>query len=56
MAIYTDSDYSGLMTRYVLVFDPATGTLNASEEWLTTTAGALKVRVPAVISYSAWRH
>jgi hypothetical protein len=56
VAIYTDSDYSGLMTRYVLVFDPATGMLNASEEWLTTTAGALKVRVPAVISYSAWRH
>jgi hypothetical protein len=56
IAVATDSDYSGLMTRYVLVFDPTTGALNAEEAWLTTSAGKLNVPVPSVISYTAWKH
>ncbi|TPG17031.1 CU044_5270 family protein [Pedococcus bigeumensis] len=55
VAIATDSDHSGLMTRYILIFDPSTGTLNGSEQWLTTSAGSLNVRVPAVIAYSLWK-
>ncbi|MDF2146950.1 CU044_5270 family protein [Knoellia sp. p5-6-4] len=56
IAVATDSDYSGLMTRYILVFDPNTGALNAEEAWLTTSAGRLNVPVPSVISYTAWKH
>ena len=55
-AVATDSDYSGLMTRYILVFDPTTGALNAEEAWLTTSAGQLHVPVPSVVSYTAWKH
>ena len=49
-AVATDSSFTGLPMRYVLVFDPHTGGLLASEEWLTTTAGALDVPVPSVIA------
>jgi hypothetical protein len=54
-AIATDSSFTGLPIRYVLVFDPHTGSLLASEQWLTTTAGALDVPVPSVIAYHLWR-
>ena len=54
-AIATDSSFTGLPVRYVLVFDPHTGGLLASEQWLTTTAGALDVPVPSVIQYHLWR-
>ncbi len=50
-AIAFDSAYSGLPTRYVLLFDPGTGTLLGSEDILTKTAGKLSVPIPSVISY-----
>ena len=55
MAVATDSSFTGLPIRYVLVFDPLTGGPCSSEEWLTTTAGALDVPVPSVIAYHLWR-
>ena len=55
IAIATDSAFTGLPVRYVLVFDPHTGSLLSSEQWLTTTAGALDVPVPSVIQYHLWR-
>jgi hypothetical protein len=54
-AIAADSAFTGLPLRYVLVFDPHTGALLSSEQWLTTTAGALDVPVPSVIQYHLWR-
>jgi hypothetical protein len=54
-AIAADSAFTGLPVRYVLVFDPHTGALLSSEQWLTTTAGALDVPVPSVIQYHLWR-
>lgn len=50
----TDSAFSGLPTRYLLVFDPSDGELLGYEETLTTTAGKLNVRVPAVINYQVF--
>jgi hypothetical protein len=55
VAISVDSDYSGLPTRYTLIFDDSTGMLRDYEEMLTTTAGKLNVPVPSVISYTVWR-
>jgi hypothetical protein len=46
-----DSAYSGLPTRYTLVFDPHDGRLLDSEQMLTTTAGRLNVPIPSVIGY-----
>lgn len=46
-----DSSYTGLPTRYTLVVDEATGAILDYEQMLTTTAGKLKVQVPAVIGY-----
>ncbi|GIF45153.1 CU044_5270 family protein [Actinoplanes xinjiangensis] len=45
---------SGLPTRYTLILDPATGTLLGYEKVLTTDAGKLDVRVPAVIGYETY--
>ena len=50
-----DSDLTGLPTRYVLIVDPVTGRLLASEQVLTERAGRLAVEVPAVISYVVFR-
>jgi hypothetical protein len=50
-----DSDVSGLPTRYVLIVEPQSGRLLASEQVLTTRAGRLAVDVPAVISYVVFR-
>lgn len=50
-----DSDLTGLPTRYVLIVDPQTGRLLASEQVLTERAGRLAVEVPAVISYVVFR-
>jgi hypothetical protein len=55
LALATDSSRSGLPTRYVLVIDPKTGNVIDSEQWLTTTAGKLDVRIPSVIAYTAFR-
>lgn len=46
-----DSTLTGLPQRQVVMFSPKTGALLASEEILTTHAGNLGVRIPAVISY-----
>ena len=54
-AFGVESDASGLPTRYVLVVDPTTGQLLASEQWLTADAGRLDVPVPSVIAYTAFR-
>lgn len=51
IAFAAEGDFTGLPTRYVLIFDPATGRLRASERWLTTTSGALGIPVPASIGY-----
>lgn len=51
IAFAADGDFTGLPTRYVLVFDPATGRLLASETWLTQSAGSLGIRVPAATDY-----
>lgn len=53
-ALAVDSDYGGLPTRYILVFDDKTGGVLASEDVLTTTPGKLNVPIPAVISYELW--
>ncbi|MGH8891149.1 MAG: CU044_5270 family protein [Acidothermaceae bacterium] len=50
-AIALDSGYSGLPTRYVLLFDPTDGKLLGSEDVLTKSAGSLNVPIPSVISY-----
>jgi hypothetical protein len=50
-AVAIDSDYSGLATRYVLLFDPTDGQLVGSEDVLIKRAGSLDVAVPSVISY-----
>lgn len=51
-AFAVDTSYTGLPQRQILMFDPATGALLASEDLLTKTAGALGVAVPSVISYT----
>ena len=48
------SDHSGLPTRYTLIVDPETGALLGYESMLTTTAGKLDVRVPAVVGYETY--
>jgi hypothetical protein len=53
-AFSVTTDESGLPTRYTLIVDPATGTLLGYEQMLTTDAGKLDVRVPAVIGYEIY--
>lgn len=50
VAVATDSDYSGLLTRYILMVNPVTGQLLAAEQVLFE-AGHLSVSTPAVIHY-----
>ena len=54
IAVSLDSDYSGLPTRYTLIFDERDGRLLGDEEMLTTTAGKLNVPVPSVIGYTTY--
>ena len=54
IAVSLDSDYSGLPTRYTLIFDEDDGRLLGDEEMLTTTAGKLNVPVPSVIGYTTY--
>ncbi len=51
-AVSVDSTYSGLPTRYTLIFDPSSGALLGSEAMLTATSGALQVHVPAIVEYT----
>jgi hypothetical protein len=53
-AFSLDSDYSGLPTRYTVIFSADTGELIADEQVLTTTAGKLNVAIPAVIGYTLY--
>lgn len=52
VALATESDRTGLPTRYLLVLDPASGAVLASEQQLTTDPGALDVPVPSTIAYT----
>jgi hypothetical protein len=54
IAVSVNSDYSGLPTRYTLIFDERTGRLLDSESTLTTTAGKLGVPIPSVIEYKVF--
>jgi hypothetical protein len=54
-AFAVDSDMTGLPTRYVIIVDPRTGAVLASEQVLTERPGRLAVEVPAVISYVVFR-
>jgi hypothetical protein len=48
------SAYSGLPTRYTLIVAPETGKLLGYEKMLTSSAGKLNVKVPAVIGYETY--
>lgn len=52
IALATGSDRTGLPTRYLLVLDPASGAVLASEQQLTTDPGALDVPVPSTTAYT----
>ena len=54
IAVSVTSHYSGLPTRYTLIFDENTGRLLGSEGTLTTTAGKLDVPIPSVIEYTVF--
>lgn len=51
VAVGLDTDSSGLPTRHAIILDPQTGDVLGYEQILTTDAGNLNVRVPAVIGY-----
>ncbi|RKS72619.1 hypothetical protein CLV35_2866 [Motilibacter peucedani] len=53
VALATESDYSGLRTRYVLVVSRSTGALLDFEQ-VALEAGRMPVRAPATTSYTAW--
>jgi hypothetical protein len=53
-AFSLESKYSGLPTRYTVIFSADTGGLIADEQVLTTTAGKLNVAIPAVIGYTLY--
>ncbi len=53
-AFSVESDYSGLPTRYTLIVDPSTGAILGYESVLTTSAGKLDVRIPAVVTYQTY--
>lgn len=52
IAFAADSTFTGLPTRHVLVVDPGSGRLLASETWLTSDAGKLGITVPAATEYT----
>jgi hypothetical protein len=54
VAVSIQSAYTGLPTTYTMILDPSTGALLDYEEVLTTSAGKLNVRIPAVVGYSLW--
>lgn len=54
LAVHLDNDLGGLPNRETVVIDPSDGSVLAAETRLTQTAGALNVRVPAVISYESY--
>jgi hypothetical protein len=54
VAVSLDSAYSGLPTRYTLIFDPHTGSLLDEEETLLGNPGKLNVRPRSVIAYTVF--
>lgn len=54
IAYFVDSDYTGLPTRYIQIYDPDDGRLFATEDVLTADAGKLNVPIPSVISYETF--
>lgn len=54
VAVSLDSAYSGLPTRYTLIFNPDTGSLLGEEETLLGNPGKLNVRPKSVIAYTAF--
>jgi hypothetical protein len=54
IAVSLDSAYSGLPTRYTLIFDPHNGGLLGEEETLLGNPGKLNVRPRSVIAYTAY--
>jgi hypothetical protein len=54
VAVSLDSAYSGLPTRYTLIFNPDTGNLLGEEETLVGNPGRLNVRPKSVIAYTAF--
>lgn len=54
VAVSLDSAYTGLPTRYTLIFDPGTGGLLGEEESLLGNPGRLGVGPTAVIAYTAF--
>jgi hypothetical protein len=53
-AFSLNSRYTGLMTRYTLIVDPATGAFLGFEQMLTESAGKLNVKIPSVIGYESY--
>jgi hypothetical protein len=53
-AFSIESGYSGLLTRYTLIVNPATGELLGYEQMLTKSAGKLNVKIPSVIGYESY--
>ncbi len=54
IAVSLDAAFSGLPTRYVMIFSPASGQLLDAEQILTKTAGRLHVAIPSVIAYTVY--
>jgi hypothetical protein len=54
VAVSLDSAYSGLPTRYTLIFNPASGSLLGEEETLLGSAGKLDVRAKSLIAYTVF--
>jgi hypothetical protein len=52
VAVSLESAFSGLLTRYTLIFDPSTGGLLGEEETLIGKPRKLDVRTGAVLSYT----
>lgn len=51
LAFAADSTFTGLPTKHILIFEPTTGQLMASETWLTSSSGKLGISVPAATDY-----
>jgi hypothetical protein len=54
VAVSLDSAYTGLPTRYTLIFNPGTGSLLGEEETLLGNPGKLNVRPNSVIAYTTF--
>lgn len=53
-AFSLESDAGGLPTRYTVIVDPDDGRFLGHEQMLTTSAGGLNVKIPAVTAYETY--